>query len=244
MGLYFDQQQQEDQFRPRRGLAAGTFDPSSGYVDSAPLFVDLYKEGWAVQPVQPPALRFWQRIGGAMRGDDGGFGDFASPLKVPPVEGWRVQDFQPQYPFNPNGSSPRPQAGALARGDDGIYGIFVPPWAFAKPNLSFPDVQSDVRAATPSYDAGAQVGAIKSQPNIYQPTLLKAAPGYVFSLVVNTAGSAPGTINDCTTIGAASAANQVAPIPNTTGVYKLDWPFQNGIVIVPGTGQVIAAKWT
>jgi len=55
---------------------------------------------------------------------------------------------------------------------------------------------------------------------------------------VLVAGSAPGSVNDSQTIAGASASNQVASIPNVAGIYIIDFPCINGIVVTPGTVSV------
>ena len=73
--------------------------------------------------------------------------------------------------------------------------------------------------------------------------LVKATPGRICKVVVNTAGSAPGAVNDCATTGAAAAANLVAAIPNTVGVYSIDMPCAVGIVVTAGTAQVLSVSY-
>ena len=109
---------------------------------------------------------------------------------------------------------------------------------------SFPNNQANPASATPSYNAGPQIGAIYSLPNITEPTLLKASPGTLFAITLVAGGSVAGGFYDCNIIAAASQATQVSPIPTTGGpVFLFEWPCQYGIVIVPGAGQVLAAKW-
>jgi len=79
--------------------------------------------------------------------------------------------------------------------------------------------------------------------NISANTLVKATSGRVAKVSVITAGSAPSTVHDSATIGAAGAANEIAAIPNTIGVYNIDFPVSNGIVIKIGTGQVLAISY-
>jgi hypothetical protein len=82
-----------------------------------------------------------------------------------------------------------------------------------------------------------------TQTNITSATVLKAIPGTILLVSVVVAGSAAGTVNDCATTGAAAAANQTATIPATLGVYQLGIQHGLGIVIVPGTGQTLAASY-
>lgn len=86
---------------------------------------------------------------------------------------------------------------------------------------------------------GAQVAY-----NISAATVVKATPGRVGKVVVITAGSTVGTVNNCITTGAAAIANQLAAIPDTIGPIPLDMPCSVGITIVPGTGQVVAVSFT
>lgn len=82
-----------------------------------------------------------------------------------------------------------------------------------------------------------------TQTNITSAVVLKAVPGTVLLVSVVVAGSAVGTVNDCVTTGAAASSNQTATIPNTLGVYALNIQHGLGIVIVPGTGQTLAASY-
>lgn len=79
--------------------------------------------------------------------------------------------------------------------------------------------------------------------NITAATVIKAAPGRVFRVNVQVAGSTTGTVNDCLTTGAAAIANQVAVIPDTVGPLLLEWPCATGIVVVPGTGQTLSVSY-
>lgn len=60
---------------------------------------------------------------------------------------------------------------------------------------------------------------------------------------VLVAGTAPGSVNDSQTLAGATAANLVFVIPNTQGIYILDFPCINGIVVTPGTGQTVAVSY-
>lgn len=79
-----------------------------------------------------------------------------------------------------------------------------------------------------------------SRFNISVATVVKATPGTVLRFNVVTAGTTAGTINDCATTGAAAAANAIATIPEVVGPVALEWPCAVGIVVTPGTGQVVS----
>lgn len=79
--------------------------------------------------------------------------------------------------------------------------------------------------------------------NITTPTVIKAAPGRLFKVSVIVAGAGVGTLNDCTTTGAAAASNQVGTTPTALGTVDFNWPMLTGIVVVPGSGQTLAVTW-
>lgn len=79
--------------------------------------------------------------------------------------------------------------------------------------------------------------------NLSVATVVKASAGTLWRINVVTAGSTSGTANDCTTTGAAAAGNLICEIPNTVGTIELQWPAATGIVIVPGTGQVVSVSY-
>lgn len=78
--------------------------------------------------------------------------------------------------------------------------------------------------------------------NITTGTVLKPAAGTLICFHVQVAG-AVGTINDTTTTGAAAAANQIAVIPAVVGVYCTQFPYFNGLVVVPGAAQVVSVSY-
>jgi hypothetical protein len=73
--------------------------------------------------------------------------------------------------------------------------------------------------------------------------VVKATPGKVGVLNVTTAGSTAGKISDCITSGAVAAGNLIFSIPNTVGVYRLDFPALVGITVTVGTGQVCSLSF-
>ena len=80
--------------------------------------VTPFKEGWVIQPWQPPHPKPEQRAAGTMRGDDGNQYKFITPFK----EGWQIQPWQPPHTFID-------KRGAYLKGDDGIYAPYnyIPP---------------------------------------------------------------------------------------------------------------------
>lgn len=74
-------------------------------------------------------------------------------------------------------------------------------------------------------------------------TLIKAGIGRVARVSVTTAGAA-GALYDWNATTGESAANLIAVIPAAVGVVTLDWPFNLGLLYVPGAAQVASISWT
>ena len=93
--------------------------------------------------------------------------------------------------------------------------------------------------------AGAQYGygsrPLTSKLNISSSTVLKTTNGVLVTINVTTAGSAVGSVYDSATTGA--AATLIATIPNTAGTYYMQFPFFVGLLVIPGTGQVVSVSY-
>lgn len=96
----------------------------------------------------------------------------------------------------------------------------------------------------PQYPIVPRPGGNDNKLNITAATVVKATPGTVYDVVVNTAGSTAGTVSDVATTGGVAAANLIYNIPNTVGVYRLEFPCLVGIVVTPGTGQVLSVSFS
>jgi len=68
-------------------------------------------------------------------------------------------------------------------------------------------------------------------------TLLFTGKGYLVNVSVVVAGSTAGLIYDSNSTSTTPANRAMAAAPATLGVYKLGQIFNNGLVVVPGTGQ-------
>lgn len=85
-----------------------------------------------------------------------------------------------------------------------------------------------------------------SKLNVTAAAVIKTGAGRV-AHIVNNAGVAGFTINDCATTGAAAAANAIMVITTTTvgQVISLDFPFSVGLVVsVVGASGVLAISYT
>ena len=86
-------------------------------------------------------------------------------------------------------------------------------------------------------------GSVSSRLNLTTSTLVKAGHGRIARVSVLVAGSGAGSVNDSATTGGAATANEIAVIPATVGVYQIDFPYTNVLVVVPGTGQTVAVSY-
>lgn len=80
--------------------------------------------------------------------------------------------------------------------------------------------------------------------NISTATVVKASAGVALTIQVITAGSSGGAVYDSASTSGNTAANQVAAIPNAAGYLPVSMPCASGIVVAPGTGQVVAISYT
>jgi hypothetical protein len=96
-----------------------------------------------------------------------------------------------------------------------------------------------VNAATQNY---MNVQGLLNYPGISAPTIVKAISGRLATVSIVTAGSTPGTIYDGATLTATT--RPLATVPNTVGVFTCPMPVSYGILVVPGTGQVISVGYS
>jgi len=73
-------------------------------------------------------------------------------------------------------------------------------------------------------------------------TVVKASAGRIAVLSVTSAGSTVGLIYDGAT--ATSLTKPIGVIPNTVGTYTINLPVSFGIVVSPGTGQVVTVGYS
>ncbi len=75
-------------------------------------------------------------------------------------------------------------------------------------------------------------------------TVVKSTAGVAVTVQVLTAGTTAGAVYDSTSTTGNSATNQVAAIPNVVGFVSVQMPCATGIVVAPGSGQVVAVSYT
>jgi len=86
------------------------------------------------------------------------------------------------------------------------------------------------------------VTGVRNVVDISTATLVFPNAGRVCTVIVTTAGSTTGSIYDSNTT--AVTTGTVFVIPNTVGVTVLNFPVALGILVVPGTGQILSVSYS
>lgn len=86
------------------------------------------------------------------------------------------------------------------------------------------------------------VQGVRNSGSLSAATLVQSGAGRVCVVSVTTAGSATGKIYDAT--AATATTNPVYVIPTTAGVTVVNIPITNGLVVAPGTGQVVMVSYS
>lgn len=90
-------------------------------------------------------------------------------------------------------------------------------------------------------------GGARSTLNVSATTVIKAAPGTLYKVVIVTPPTAAGGIYDSASTTGLGASNLIDTIGTglaASYVFDLTWPCMNGITINPGTGGVMSVSWT
>ena len=101
----------------------------------------------------------------------------------------------------------------------------------------------------PQYPIVPAPGGNATKLNVTTATVVKAFPGIVYRVVVNTAATG-GTfgVYDALTTGTAAASNAIfvaaASWPAAGTVLYLEFPCSTGIVVNPGTGGVVSISYS
>lgn len=83
---------------------------------------------------------------------------------------------------------------------------------------------------------------VRNSLDISTATVAYATAGRIASVVVTTAGTTTGSIYDSNS--ASASTGKIFTIPNTVGVTVLNFPVVNGIVVSPGSGQVVSISYS
>lgn len=87
-----------------------------------------------------------------------------------------------------------------------------------------------------------QINGTQNAAAISAAALVKSGNGRIASVSVVSGGSAAGYVYDVNNV--ASTANAIYTIPTTEGVYVVNFPFSNGLVVAPGTGQTVSVSFS
>lgn len=101
-----------------------------------------------------------------------------------------------------------------------------------------------VVALNTSAQTSANLAGNSNRAAISASTLVLSKPGRLVNLIVTTAGSTVGSAYDAPSVATAASTNVVYSIPNTVGVYPINCPLMYGLVITPGTGQVVTVTYS
>ncbi|MHB8406239.1 MAG: hypothetical protein ACYDCJ_12530 [Gammaproteobacteria bacterium] len=94
----------------------------------------------------------------------------------------------------------------------------------------------------PQNPLGPRPGGNATALNLTAATVVKASPGTVYRVNVNTAGSTVGGIYDAATLAGNVAANLILPL-EAAGTFDLTFPCAVGILFEPGTGMVCSISY-
>ena len=84
-------------------------------------------------------------------------------------------------------------------------------------------------------------GALRS-PTMTTTTLVSTGQGRLASVSVVVAGSTDAMIYDSN--AASSLTNALAVVDNVLGVSVINIPYNNGLVVVPGTGMTLVVSYS
>ena len=92
----------------------------------------------------------------------------------------------------------------------------------------------------------SNLAGVSNSGEISTTTLLTPRSGWVANVSVVVAGSTTGTIYDAPSTSAALAGTgtRLFTISNTVGVYSVNLPVHNNIVVTPGTGQIVVVSYS
>jgi len=79
---------------------------------------------------------------------------------------------------------------------------------------------------------------------ISSATYLKTQYGWVAKVSVIVAGTTTGMVYDASSTATATTGTRLAVIPNTVGIYTIGMPVNNGIVVTPGSGMIVAVSYS
>ncbi len=113
-------------------------------------------------------------------------------------------------------------------------------------NTSLSDILTAVKNIVTALNNASQtylnVNGIQSQSNITSTVLVKNGAGRLATVSIISGGSANGAIYDSNSTSAVT--DPIFTIPNTPGVIFVNLPVSLGILVVPGTNQVVSVGFS
>lgn len=111
---------------------------------------------------------------------------------------------------------------------------------------SLPDILTAAQNIAVAINSAAQI-YLKVQGNsrsdtLTATTLVSSGQGRLASISVVVAGSTDGTVYDSN--ASASLTSAMVVIDNALGVTVVNMPYDNGLVIVPGTGMTVVVSYS
>jgi len=88
----------------------------------------------------------------------------------------------------------------------------------------------------------ANINGVAIMPNISADAVVSVRAGRLARVSVITGGSSNGTIYDSSSAGVTN--RPIFKIPTTIGIIEVNLPVVNGIVVSPGTGQVVTVSYS
>jgi hypothetical protein len=86
------------------------------------------------------------------------------------------------------------------------------------------------------------VNGIARSATLTATTLVTTGQGRIASVSVSVAGSSACTIYDSN--NASSLTSRLAAVTNAIGVTVINMPYDNGLVVVPGTGMTVVISYS
>lgn len=104
-------------------------------------------------------------------------------------------------------------------------------------------VNSLVQSLTQFKDIYESFVGTNSFTGIESDSLIYSGVGRVVNINVVAAASG-GTIHDASTVANAANSNVICLIPSTTGIYTINFPFSNGLVVKPAATSRVSVSYT
>ena len=113
-------------------------------------------------------------------------------------------------------------------------------------SVSLSDILTAAKNIASALNNGAQtylnIQGAQNLAAISTTTLVRAGGGRIAQISVTTAGSTTGLVYD--TNLASSTSNPIYVIPEAVGLYLVNLPVNFGIVVAPGTSQVLTISYS